>query len=351
MSTKIKFIPALTGYRAIAAWMLFIFHFYPYNKIGITEVFKPIVYKFHFGVEMFLVLSGFLITYRYFYKKDINYKEYIVNRFARIYPIYIILTICVFLVGYIKTNEWTQFNTVEFIASITVTKGLFKDLFFSGIPQGWTLTVEELFYFFAPLYFIFIRKSKYNILLIPIVVFVLGTVINNIFDTFSNLYGFLQTRIHFMIFEFFSGVFLAYYISNIKKKISFKYCTYLGLFIVLLYLCVDESLINSISPEFVIILVSLFGIVPFMYGLIFENTFIRTILSSKYMVLFGKSSYVFYLIHKGWIPMAISDYITSNVLLIFILLNIISILLFKYLEDPLNNFIREVYRKRKAQNN
>jgi len=59
----------------------------------------------------------------------------------------------------------------------------------------------------------------------------------------------------------------------------------------------------------------------------------------------GKSSYVFYLIHKGFIPILIYDYIAENVAVIFILITFLSVLMFKYVEEPLNHFIRKRYAK------
>lgn len=63
----------------------------------------------------------------------------------------------------------------------------------------------------------------------------------------------------------------------------------------------------------------------------------------KVQLLQRKSSYVFYLIHKGFLAMLIYNSIAPNVITIFILLNLASILLFKYVEEPLNNWIRKKY--------
>lgn len=43
--------------------------------------------------------------------------------------------------------------------------------------------------------------------------------------------------------------------------------------------------------------------------------------------------------------MLMYDYIAENVLLIFVLLNILSIIMFKYLEEPLNLWIRKKFAK------
>lgn len=346
------FFPALTGYRAIAAWIIFIYHFFPFNNPKYSVFIKNIVGEFHFGVDLFFVLSGFLITYRYFDQVKIDFKQYMVNRFSRIYPMYFLMTILVFLVGYLKTFEWNVDRTVEFVLSITMLKALFSKYFLSGVPQGWTLTLEEIFYFTAPFYFILIRKSKSWAYTIPIIILFFGIGVKEIFNTENNTWGFLQINICVFVFEFFSGILLALFIKT--KSIEFKYnwVTYFGLLMLIVYV----SFIQFLKPYFnfksdivrsiELIGLSLFGIVPLLWGLINEQTIIQKFLSSKYMVLLGKSSYIFYLIHKGFIPIFINDYLTSNKLLLFIILNIISILMYTYLEEPLNNFIRKIYKQK-----
>ncbi|MCU7571659.1 acyltransferase, partial [Riemerella anatipestifer] len=105
MNNNKLFFPALTGYRAIAAWMIFIYHFFPFKNESHSypKWIANIVWEFHIGVDMFFVLSGFLITYRYFNENPIDFKKYMVNRFARIYPRYFLITVGVFISGYLTS--------------------------------------------------------------------------------------------------------------------------------------------------------------------------------------------------------------------------------------------------------
>lgn len=350
------FFPALTGYRAIAAWMIFIYHFMPFNNPKYPGLLKDIVHEFHLGVDMFFVLSGFLITYRYFNQQPLNFKNYMINRVARIYPMYFILTASVFVVWYLQNNFWNLEKTYEVITSITMTKALFTNYIFAGIPQGWTLTLEEMFYFSAPLFFILLRRSKYWLIVLPLLIFFVGDSLKTLFNTPANTTGFLQTKYYAYSIEFFTGIGLGLIMLKVKTpKISkLQIYTYIGLTIIITYL-LTRSYFNSVFDlksslgRFIELgTISILGIAPLLWGLIHEKTFISNILSHKYMVLLGKSSYIFYLIHKGFIPIFINDYISDNKLIIFILLNIISILLFTSMEEPLNNYIRRKLGKRKA---
>lgn len=353
MSTKTtkNFFPALTGYRAIAAWMIFVYHFMPFQNPKYPVWIKNIVSEFHIGVDLFFVLSGFLITYRYFDDNPIHFKKYLVNRVARIYPMYFLITIAVFALWFSQNGYWNGEKTVELILSFTMTKALFSKYIYAGIPQGWTLTLEELFYFTAPLYFILIRKKNWWLFILPIVIFAFGTLLKNTNPFPLNYGGFMQYNISFFIIEFFAGIGLAIFMKRTSFKIR-RFCfTYFGIFIIILYLIsmhflreifdLKSDLGTYISMAFL----SILGIAPLLYGLIFEKTWLQKFLGSRPMVLLGKSSYIFYLIHKGFLPIFINDYISDNKLIIFILLNIFSILLFHFLEEPINKWIRRKFTK------
>ncbi len=352
--TDKTFFPALTGYRAIAAWIIFVYHFMPFNSDKYPAFLKNIVGNFHIGVDMFFVLSGFLITYRYFNDHPIHIKKYMVNRIARIYPMYFLITAAVFGVWLLQNSSWNSEKTIEAILSFTMTKALFAKYSLTGIPQGWTLTLEELFYFTAPFYFILIRKNKWWLIGIPIIIFIFGTSLKTLTNIPENTWEFMQKNISTYIFEFFAGIGLGYLI--LKKEINFKnqWVTWFGLFFILFYLLFKHHFYNipnfrtEVGRAVEIIVLSMFGIVPLLWGLIYERTIIQKILSTRTFVLLGKSSYIFYLIHKGFVPIFINDYISDNKLVIFVILNLISIGLFLLIEEPMNNLIRKKFGKAKT---
>lgn len=349
-----RFFPALTGYRAIAAWMIFVYHFMPFKNPALPKLIKQVTWEFHIGVDMFFVLSGFLITYRYFNDYPIHFKKYMVNRVARIYPMYFLLTIAVFAVWYFQNQSWNSVKTYEFITSITMSKALFKAFILEGIPQGWTLTLEEMFYFTAPLYFILIRKWKGWLFTLPLIIFGIFAGLKVLSNVPENTYGFLQTHIHAYIIEFFAGIGLGYLMLKKKFSTSIKWTTWFGLGVIAFYLFTRHYAANifDLKSDFgrfaEMTFLSIFGIAPLLWGLIHEKTIVQKILSTKWFVLLGKSSYIFYLIHKGFIPNYIYEYISENKVVIFALLNIISVLMFKYLEEPANLWIRKKFGKSKA---
>ncbi|HMG82894.1 MAG TPA: hypothetical protein VK559_07650 [Ferruginibacter sp.] len=73
-----------------------------------------------------------------------------------------------------------------------------------------------------------------------------------------------------------------------------------------------------------------------------ETTLLSKLFSSKPMQLLGKSSYIFYLIHIGVLALFLDQYITNNFLL-FVTINVIAVLMFLFVEEPLNNLIRRKF--------
>ncbi len=348
-----SFFPALTGLRAIAAYLVFCHHFNPISKTFLNGLVFEFFQEFHVGVTLFFVLSGFLITNRYFELPKIDLKKYLINRFARIYPMYFLLSTLTFLVlaFFYKQNSWTDLKI--YFLNITLLKGYFDNIKFSGIGQGWSLTVEEFFYLIAPLFFIFIRKSKLFLLLFPIFSLTIGFGLVWFFSQ-NDGFGFMKS-IDFMLdftffgrcIEFFMGMTLAVFFKKIPVFKNFNY-TFFGMISVVFWIfllsvqktptgfgtdCVFGKIINNLLLPF-------FGIAPLFVGLIFEKTLISKFLSSKVMQLLGKSSYVFYLIHLG-IFYNLFDKIFGNLLLVFIVLNIISILMYYFIEEPINKFLRK----------
>jgi len=352
-----NFFKELTGVRAIAAYLVFFTHFNNFGEKEYGGVPFGLLNEFHIGVTIFFVLSGFLICLRYYDNiKMRDYKwivQYIQNRVARIYPMYFLLTTITFIIIFLNSTKLYN-SIILYIANITFLRGFFNQYKFSGIIQGWTLTVEECFYFSAP--FIFILSRKIKPYLIFLFIFLTGVILVLIFGKF-NYHGFF-VNFKFMliytyfgrVFEFFVGITLA---LLYKKKYQFQsenkgYKTINGILwiiicIMLLAIVRGKEECGLFTPYGIIInnLILPVGVAILFLGLILENTVVKRILSSNLFVLLGKSSYTFYLIHYGVLSKLIDQY-TSLLSVKFLLINVISVALFKYIENPCNDFIRNI---------
>lgn len=383
-----NYIPALTGVRALAAYLVFISHFHYIFDENLPHFVQRFFQEFHIGVTIFFVLSGFLIAFRYYNNFSLTsdwFKQYLKNRVARIYPMYFLLTIGAFISYYItKDNSILNgFNHPVglFLMNITFVRGFFDDLKFTGIAQGWSLTVEECFYFSAPLMF-FAAKKWGRFYLQPLVITGFGFVLVLMFRN-VNWYGFFGNFTFMMLntflgrcFEFFAGILLALFIKRkgFERTNGIKF-TYLGFFMMLF--CVWIMSVLPILPGQTFGQQNPLGIITnnyllaasitlFFYGLLTEETRFKKILSNRFVELLGKSSYIFYLVHLGYIYNMLHwtlnwlneqvfglydklsldwhspfEYDGLNLVYLFVALNAVSILLYKNIEEPLNHYIRK----------
>ncbi|MBK0378080.1 acyltransferase family protein [Mucilaginibacter segetis] len=384
-----NYIPALTGVRALAAYLVFISHYaYAFDE-NFPHGVQRFLNEFHIGVTIFFVLSGFLIAFRYFDNFKLTgdwFRQYLKNRVARIYPMYFLLTLGAFVVYHFTNDQkvTSGFGSPVglFFMNITFIRGFFDQLKFTGIAQGWSLTVEECFYFSAPI--IFFVAKKYNKFYIqPVIITLIGFLLVLIFRN-VNWYGFFGNFTFMMLytffgrcFEFFVGIQLALIIKKKQPLVAngSKGITYLGFF--LIFFCVWIMSILPIPKGEIAGLQNPLGVVTnnyllatsialFFYGILTETTILKKILSNKFVELLGKSSYIFYLIHLGymydflhssfdWLNDYVFDlydkwgvdwnspfqYDNLNVLYAFLILNAVSILLFKLIEEPVNHYIRK----------
>jgi peptidoglycan/LPS O-acetylase OafA/YrhL len=382
-----EYIPALTGVRGLAAFLIFLDH---YNQTDFPPLLFRIFNEFHFPLPMFFVLSGFLICLRYYDNVEVNkhwMRKYIKNRIARVYPIYLILTVATFLVAWM-INDNSIYNNLSshfgvFLLNISFIRGFFDDIKFTGIAQGWSLTVEECFYFSAPFFFLLIQRTKKWIIYLPLLIMGFGALLVFIFRN-VDFYGFFVDFKFMFIYtffgrcvEFFVGMGLALIIRKSDDTISkIPFYTYLG---ILGIAGTTVIMVNQpISPEvpfglyqpvgiFTNNIILPFAIGSFFYGLIKEKSVIRFLLSTPFGQLNGRSSYIFYLIHLGFIANFasthlstftswffewldakeyywLSDHLSYPVILLTLLfsfLTVVSIILYKYVEEPLNLYIRK----------
>jgi peptidoglycan/LPS O-acetylase OafA/YrhL len=82
------------------------------------------------------------------------------------------------------------------------------------------------------------------------------------------------------------------------------------------------------------------GIASFLYGLVTETTWTGRLLSTQLFQVFGKGAYAFFLVHSGFIAGWLFDVWNGNQFLFFISLLFVSILLYYFIERPLNKWIK-----------
>jgi peptidoglycan/LPS O-acetylase OafA/YrhL len=160
---KMNYIKQLDGIRAIAVILVIVWHWVPRNSV---------IENLHlgaFGVNIFFVLSGFLITRILLFNrrraetsassKTKLLKNFYTRRMLRIFPVYY-LTIVLAIIF----NQWLSLGVTknEIFSNLTYTSNFFiystKAWPVSSL-HFWSLAVEEQFYLAWPLIVLFWPKK------------------------------------------------------------------------------------------------------------------------------------------------------------------------------------------------
>jgi len=155
-----------------------------------------------YGVNVFFVLSGFLIAGIYFRKQDMSPIQFWLKRFLRIYPPYLIMLLISWLAVAYARNEKFDWGFLLMIQN-----------FYPTIPYflvSWSLCIEEHFYLLFTL-FIFVLPKATNQLFLWIALCILPTFFryflsNPEFDGF----GYYTTATYFQMDALAFGVLAAY---------------------------------------------------------------------------------------------------------------------------------------------
>jgi peptidoglycan/LPS O-acetylase OafA/YrhL len=167
-------LPSLNGLRAISILTVVLFHLIHFNTATVQEtLFRIPIFNGRLGVNMFFVISGFLITYLLLKEENkfgvISLKDFYVRRTLRIFPAYYFLLSVYWL---LQRSRLIYISPQEWLTSLTYTKYLTMNEYYTS--HTWSLAVEETFYLFWPMAFMLgdkIRKrvAFFLILIVPIV--------------------------------------------------------------------------------------------------------------------------------------------------------------------------------------
>jgi peptidoglycan/LPS O-acetylase OafA/YrhL len=168
-------LPALDGLRGLAILAVFAFHYAGGGPQHPGSLVLKLMYGFTrfgwAGVDLFFVLSGFLITgILYDTKDDPRYfRNFYLRRSLRIFPVYYAFVLVIGIVGALAGVRWT-FGHLSFFAYLgypatLIWPELVPDTPLIRITHLWSLCVEEQFYMVWPL-LVFVLSSSRRILLL-----------------------------------------------------------------------------------------------------------------------------------------------------------------------------------------
>lgn len=347
--SSIKYRPEIDGLRAIAVISVIIYHL---NENWLSGGFL--------GVDIFFVISGFLITgiiITEIQQNSFSFKQFYTRRIKRIYPAFITVMALVSLIAsaiFIYKDFDQLRKTIELATA-------FLSNFYLGLTQGyfdlsanenpvlhiWSLAVEEQYYLIFPLILILAYKKFREIKALFIITLILFFILLATSFIPANFYKEVlhQPNIYYLsnlrFPELLVGSLLAIYhnLSN-KVQLSKQVNNILAILSTLLLFSCLFLMNNDIAyiPGITLILPCIFT--ALIIHTTSQNNIIKLCLSNKAIVFIGKISYSLYLYH--WIFIAFAYYITGekqinnqSIAIVTVLTIIFSVLSYYLIEQPI----------------
>jgi len=361
LGNKIGYRSDIDGLRAIAILSVLIFHLNPkYLSGGFV------------GVDIFFVISGFLITS--LIKKEIeetasfSFKNFYIRRVKRLLPalFFSLILTTIFAALILSPTHLSSFGLSQISSIFSVSNFYFwieSDYFdveskLKPLLHTWSLSVEEQFYFIWPLTLILLLKVGRKIFIYSFLIFLVffslylnlkfqdGNIhiINKYFTDWKEYFENGKSTLFFMLpfrtYEFILGASLVW-ILNYKINIKYFYDVLFIIGLILIGYSIFYLDENIIFPSY-------YGFIPTIGATIIIYTGNRTrlnfILSNKIMVGIGLISYSLYLFH--WPIIVFWNYLNptpsliDNTIISFISL-LLAYLSYRFIEQPFrrNKFI------------
>lgn len=358
VSTKFGHISGLDGLRALSVLVVMLYH---------SDL--PFVQGGYLGVEIFFVISGFLITKIMLHEASLNSGKidlvlFWKRRAARLLPALFLLLFLVTLIGAFVLKDRASQYRFDIIASLFYFENWYQIYssasYFSdqGLPllkHIWSLAVEEQFYLVWPLLFALLLraakgKSGYlvaatlSLFTLSFSAMICLTMTGNqpeamIADSFNRAYLGTDTR----AFGILAGALLAMSSMKTKRIASSRY--FLGFFsfaaiVGLLYLCSFLEIKNPFLYKGGFLIVDMLTLVVIYSFLKAENGIITRFFCLKPLEWVGKRSYGIYLWHWPLFKLVGAgedgyDFIAIR----FIVTLVVAEISFRYLETPLRKAI------------
>lgn len=158
---RVEQIPALTGIRILAALGVVVGHFDKilYGLFPEARVVAPLVEGGYLGVEMFFILSGFIISHNYAYRfqhlTKSTFFSFLRNRFARLYPVHlftlglVVLLVVAASMAHVTLNSEGKYDLLSFFMNVALLQSVPPAWSWNG--PAWSISAEAGAYLAFPL--------------------------------------------------------------------------------------------------------------------------------------------------------------------------------------------------------
>jgi exopolysaccharide production protein ExoZ len=168
-----KRITCFEGLRGYAVALVFLVHFIDhyfartgqidFNQFDLAaphtaaQVLAYWAWASHYGVDLFFLLSGFLI-FRLMVRPDFDFGRFLWQRVHRLYPAFGVALLLYTLYQGHYWNLWRDWSTL--LCNAVFLQGIFELGIPAVIVQSWSLSFEWLFYLTAPVLLLLVRRGR-----------------------------------------------------------------------------------------------------------------------------------------------------------------------------------------------
>lgn len=303
------------------------------------------------GVDVFFVISGFLITsilIKELESGNFSLLKFYERRARRILPaLFIVIVVTSFFVPFVTESPKfigdygvSILSTVLFVSNLYFwqTSGYFGSASeLSPMLHTWSLAVEEQYYIFFPLLmmvlFSFGKKIIVSALIIIAVLSLLISEWGASNSPIGNFYLLPSRAWELMAGALAAAMYLNYYFVKIRTKFS-TYLSVIGIFSILIsYFLFTPSTLHPTS-------LTLLPVLGTVLVLLFSESgnIVGKVLSTKILSMIGLVSYSLYLWHQPVLALMKKYYSIhlepNQIFLSIILIFLLSFLTWKYVENP-----------------
>ena len=288
---------------------IFLFHTLriSYSNSGFGNFAQYVFNHLPFAIDVFFILSSFLLTYlalnEYEKRGNFSFKNYFTRRVLRIWPLYYFILIIAFIIVPLAAN-WLHvkmtlpppFYYIFFLANFYVIDHVFF------LRLLWTISVEEQFYLLWGICLRFWYKNLQAIILVFFIVsiaFSLYAILNGVSFYFNTLT---------YLFDFGSGSLAALFIFRNNKIVNaFRNLSVAGTFAFYCYLPFHFFIFYFLNRNFTGVANDIIELINRYVFIIYISLFIteqmvnisrtRIFEKSRFLIYTGKISYGLYCFH------------------------------------------------------
>lgn len=308
--------PAIDGLRGFAVLMVVWFHAsyfsYELNPVdyhGFTQIYYYLSILGETGVDLFFVLSGFLITGILIdtAEDEHKFKNFYIRRSLRIFPLY--YAVLFLFIIYVSVSQGYEILDLRLIAHIFYVQNWSYEHnvdSFMLLNHTWSLAVEEQFYLIWPVLFLTIyKRSVKHIVFLCLTLTIMSWVLRfslSGFEYYKQAYSMTICRLDNLTLGALLSVFCVHYRDKVSENYAlFRISAIVSFILILITLFSSTTVMiaHNLQIKIGLTFFSIFYVCLLAYlFLADEQNLLKQFFSLTLLRKVGKVSYGMYIFHS-----------------------------------------------------